>query len=419
MDHLRLHNRQSKYYCQVLRDCFGSLMRVSIVLGQQTGVVGVICLRANYSTDKPRALKTVNLAALKRGTGGRSSFNGNVVTVFGCTGFVGRYLCNKLGQTGSQMILPYRGDHYDALRLKVTGDLGQVLFSPYDLRDEESIYKSLKYSNVVINLIGRDWETKNFKFDDVHVEGARRLARIAREAGVEKFIHVSALNGSPDPEPILLKEGSQFLRSKYLGELAVREEFPDAIIFRPSDIIGQEDRFARYYAHVWRRQLRMMPMWAKGEKTIKQPVHATDLAQGIINAIQDHEAVGKTYQAVGPHRYKLGDLVDWFHRVMRKDKDWGYLRYDMKWDPTFMLKVKLTEFICPNEIVGNLHTERVEREYVTDQVDKKLPTLEDLGVNITKLEDVIEWELKPFRAYSYYDAELNEFEKPAPPPIVN
>lgn len=79
------------------------------------------------------------------------------------------------------------------------GDLGQVWFQPFDLRDEDSIRQSVKYSNVVINLIGRDWETKNFKFDDVHVKGARRLARISREMGVEKFIHVSALNATPKP----------------------------------------------------------------------------------------------------------------------------------------------------------------------------------------------------------------------------
>lgn len=75
------------------------------------------------------------------------------------------------------MILPYRGDFYDANRLKTTGDLGQVLFTPFDIRDEESIAKAVQYSNVVINLIGRDYETKNFKYNDVHVEGPRRIAR--------------------------------------------------------------------------------------------------------------------------------------------------------------------------------------------------------------------------------------------------
>lgn len=98
-----------------------------------------------------------------------------------------------------QLILPYRGDHYDVLRLKLVGDLGQVLFQPFNLRDEESIHKAVKYSNVVINLIGRDWATKNFSFKDVNVTGPRLLAKICREAGVQKLIHVSALNAQEHP----------------------------------------------------------------------------------------------------------------------------------------------------------------------------------------------------------------------------
>lgn len=101
--------------------------------------------------------------------------------------------------TCAQMIIPYRGDAYFARELKLAGDLGQVLFQPYHLQDEESIRKAVRYSNVVVNLVGRDWETKHFKFNDVHVEGARRIARVCREMGVERLIHVSALNVDPLP----------------------------------------------------------------------------------------------------------------------------------------------------------------------------------------------------------------------------
>lgn len=197
------------------------------------------------------------------------------------------------------MILPYRADFCEAIRLKVVGDLGQVLFQPYHLCDEEAIRKAVKYSNVVINLVGRDWETRNFKFDDVHVEGARRLARISREAGVDKFIHLSSLNASSNPEPHVLKKGSKFLKSKWAGEQAVLEEFPNAVIIRPSDIYGQEDRFLRYYSHIWRRQFRAMPLWYKGERTFKQPVFVSDLAQAIVNIAKDPTIKGEIYQAVG------------------------------------------------------------------------------------------------------------------------
>ena len=104
----------------------------------------------------------------------------------------------------------------------------------------------MKYSNVVINLIGRDWETKNFTFEDVNVTGARTIARIAKKIGIPTFIHFSALNATDDPKPFLTSTGSQFYVSKFYGERAVLEEFPEATIFRPSDIYGQEDRFLRF-----------------------------------------------------------------------------------------------------------------------------------------------------------------------------
>ncbi|PVD33464.1 hypothetical protein C0Q70_04720 [Pomacea canaliculata] len=290
-------------------------------------VEGAVLLGRQTKNQLPRILGAVYIskrnvsiepASMKRGTGGRSSFSGIVATVFGASGFVGRYVCNRLGKIGSQVIIPYRADPYEVERLRLVGDLGQVLFFPFNLKDEESIATAMKYSNVVVNLIGREWETKNFNFTDVHVEGAQRIARIARESGVEKLVHFSSLNASPTPQHIYSKAGSKFLRSKYEGELAVREEFPGAIIFRPADIYGSEDTFLRYYANFWRRaRSTSIPLWKKGEATIKQPVFVGDVAEGVIQAIKNPDAVGKTFEIVGPEQYYLSDLVDYFYRVMR------------------------------------------------------------------------------------------------------
>ncbi|RZB40260.1 NADH dehydrogenase [ubiquinone] 1 alpha subcomplex subunit 9, mitochondrial [Asbolus verrucosus] len=386
------------------------------LLKQQSGIIGIAYIRAaNYSSES----KAYNLSQLKRGTGGRSSFNGIVATIFGNSGFVGRYLCNRLGKTGTQLILPYRGDPYDVMRLKVCGDLGQVFFHPFDIRDEDSIAKVVRYSNVVINLIGRDWETRNFSFDDVHVKGARLLAKVAKQSGVERFIHVSSLNAEESPKGIILKNGSKFLASKWRGEQAVLEEFPEATIFRPADIYGQEDRFLRYYAHIWRRQGTWLPMWRKGEQTIKQPLHVTDFVSGIVAAVRDPDTAGQIYQAVGPKRYQLSELVDWFFRLMRKEKEWGYWRYDMRFDPVFQLRVTLTEMARVGFPIGNLHWERVEREHVTDVVHRNIPTLEDLGVNLIEMEEQVPWELKPWihGLYQGHDAE-EPYSAPAPPKVV-
>lgn len=83
--------------------------------------------------------------------------------------------------------------------------------------------------------------SRNFKFSDVHVTGAARIARIAKESGVTRFVQVSHLNASPDST-------SQFYRTKAEGEEAVKEIFPTATIVRPSAIYGYEDRFLKNMA---------------------------------------------------------------------------------------------------------------------------------------------------------------------------
>ena len=77
---------------------------------------------------KQNSFPSAASTAIKRGSGGRSSFNGTVCTVFGANGLVGRSLINRLGKVGTQLILPHRGDPYYMRPLKVAGDLGQVVF---------------------------------------------------------------------------------------------------------------------------------------------------------------------------------------------------------------------------------------------------------------------------------------------------
>lgn len=98
-----------------------------------------------------------------------------------------------------------------------------------DIRDPESIRRAVQHSNLVINCIGANYETRNFSFNDVHVDGPRLIARIARECGVEKLIHFSSLNASPDPQTIFKQ--SQFLISKvsksgYPHRTALSKETP-------------------------------------------------------------------------------------------------------------------------------------------------------------------------------------------------
>jgi NADH dehydrogenase (ubiquinone) 1 alpha subcomplex subunit 9 len=157
---------------------------------------------------------------------GRSSNSGITATVFGANGFLGRYVVNRLARSGARIVVPYRGDDYDIKHLRVMGDLGQIVPFEMSIRDYAALETAIAGSNVVINLLGKPFETRRFSFDQINVAFPRVVGALCAELGVDRLVHFSALGASPTA-------ASKWLRTKALGELAVREEFPGATILRP------------------------------------------------------------------------------------------------------------------------------------------------------------------------------------------
>lgn len=235
---------------------------------------------------------------VSQGPPGYSAVSGHVVTVFGCTGFLGRYLVSKLAKMGTQVIIPYR-DEDEARIFKPMGDLGQIVRMEWDIRNESQIAECLRHSDIVYNLTGRDFETKNFDFKSVHVDGAERIANIAAQSGVSRLVHVSHLNASAESP-------SKFYQTKAEGEERVKAAFPTATIVRPGTLFGYEDKLLTNMA-VW-------PIWWKlnhGQTKIR-PVHVMDVAQALANLTSIPQLPG-TLSLPGPstltYEYLL-ELVD-------------------------------------------------------------------------------------------------------------
>jgi NADH dehydrogenase (ubiquinone) 1 alpha subcomplex subunit 9 len=211
--------------------------------------------------------------------------------------------------------------------LKPMFDLGNLALMPFSPRDDKSIVDSLERSDVVINLIGKHYETKhivptrradgklsrvNYPFREVHVDIPRKLARLAREAGIKSFIHVSALAADPNSK-------SEWARTKYEGEVAVREEFPDAIIVRPATVFGAEDRFLNLIGE-FQERLPFVPIVNNGE-TLYQPVYCLDVSQGLLNIVNNHsEFKGDDFQFVGPAEYSYREIVEFVQDVSTVSK---------------------------------------------------------------------------------------------------
>uniref|UniRef100_A0A1A7X9M3 NADH dehydrogenase [ubiquinone] 1 alpha subcomplex subunit 9, mitochondrial n=1 Tax=Iconisemion striatum TaxID=60296 RepID=A0A1A7X9M3_9TELE len=376
-------------------------MATVILVGRPVGVLSKIsssCYPAAAAAVSGATVQQRKLhhAVIHKGKGGRSSSSGIAATVFGATGFLGRYVVNKLGRVGSQVVIPHRCDQYDLMYFRPMGDLGQIIFMEWDIRNKDSIQRAIEHSNVVINLVGREWETRNCRFEDVFVTVPQQLARAAREAGVPKFIHMSHLNAD-------IRSPSKYLRNKAVGEKVVREEFPEAIIMKPSEMFGREDRFFNHYANM-RWFSGAVPLIAMGTKTVKQPVHVVDVAQAIINAVKDPDANGKTYALVGPNRYVLRDLVEYIYAVVHRP----FMPYPLP-RPLYHLIAKV---FAMNPFEPWTTPDKVDRFHTTDMKHPGLPGLEDLGITASSVEQKAIEVLRRHRRYRFLEAGQEET-KPA------
>ncbi|KAI1888538.1 hypothetical protein AGOR_G00186200 [Albula goreensis] len=352
---------------------------------------------AVLSADPGTAQKRkVHHAVIPRGKGGRSSFSGVAATVFGATGFLGRYVVNRLGRMGSQVVIPHRCDQYDVMYLKPMGDLGQIIFLEWDARNKDSIDRALAHSNVVINLVGREYETRNYSFEDIYERIPQAIARATREAGITKFIHMSHLNAD-------IRSPSKYLRNKAVGERVVRDEFPDAIIMKPAEMYGREDRFFNHFLNM-RWFGKAVPMIALGKKTVKQPVHVVDVAKAIVQAVKDPESNGKTYALAGPDRFLLHDLVEYLYALAHRP----FVPYPLP-RPLYHMIGKVFEM---NPFVPWTSCDKIDRLHISDVKYPGLPGFEDLGIVPSSVEQKAIEGLRIHRRYRWLEAELGET-KPA------
>ena len=220
-------------------------------------------------------------------------------TVFGASGFLGRYVVRRLASEGIRIRAAVR-DPEAAGHLKPMGDVGQVVPIQANVRHAASVRRAVQGADAVINLVGLLFPSGPQRFDAIHVRGAHLIAEAAAEAGVRRLVHVSAIGADPESE-------SAYARTKAEGEAAVREAFPDATIVRPSIVFGPEDDFFNRFG--WLATLLPALPLIGGGTTRFQPVYVADVAEGIGRILADDACRGATYEFGGPTAYSFRELM--------------------------------------------------------------------------------------------------------------
>lgn len=233
-----------------------------------------------------------------------------LVTVFGGSGFLGRYVVQELVRADCRVRVAVR-EPSTAPFLRTQGGLGQIQLSACDIRRQADVEAAVEGASAAVNLVGILSPSGSASFSAVHRQGAENVASAGALIGARALVHVSAIGADPAAQ-------ADYARSKGEGEQAVRAAFPGATILRPSIIFGPEDEFINRLAAL-ARGLPVVPVIAGSTRF--QPVYVLDVARAIARAATEPDAYcARTFELGGPRIYTMRELVRWIVGELRINK---------------------------------------------------------------------------------------------------
>lgn len=306
----------------------------------------------------------------------RGALERKVATVFGGSGFIGRYVVQRLAQQDYVVRVAVR-DPVAARFLQTQGRVGQIVPLAAPVTDPGAVARAVEGAQVVVNLVGILYERRPGDFRRIQGEAPGALARAAAAAGVESLVHLSAI-GADAASPSL------YAQTKAEGEAGVRAGFPAATILRPSVVFGPEDDFFNRFAAMAR--LPFMPVVAGATRF--QPVYVGDVADAVAAALARPEARGRTYELGGPRVMTMREVLRFILETTRRrrpmlDMPMGFMR----WQAGLLQRL-------PSPPVTQDQLLLLERDNV---VGEGVPGLRELGIAPKSVETVVPDYLKRFR----------------------
>lgn len=313
-----------------------------------------------------------------------------LVTIFGGSGFVGRYIARRMAKEGWRVRVATRRPN-EAMFVKPYGAVGQVEPVFCNIRDDASVDAVMAGADAVVNCVGILARDGKNTFDSIQVEGAGRIARLAAGRGISRMVHISAIGADPESE-------SDYARTKAEGESAVLAAMPDAVILRPSIIFGPEDGFFNRFASMTRFGP-VLPV--VGAQTRFQPVYVDDVAQAAVAGVLGKAKPG-IYELGGPDVNSFRELMQEMLQVVRRRR----LVLNI---PFPIARIMALGFDILNAATFGLVPAQITRDQVRNLANDNIVSegaqgFAELGIRPTSLEAVLPEYLWRFRPSGQYDA---------------
>lgn len=316
-----------------------------------------------------------------------------IVTIFGGSGFLGRYVTQRFARAGYRIRVAVRRPN-DAHFVRPYGVVGQVEPIQANIRDEASTRRAIEGASVVVNCVAIGFEDTQSRVVEVQEEGAERIARIASETGVAQLVHVSAIGADADSD-------SYYSSTKGTGEAAVLKHFPSASILRPSIMFGNEDKFYNRFANM----ARFMPILPLvGAETKFQPAYVDDVAAAVVAAVENNKT--GVFELGGPEVQTFREMMADMLRITRRRR--LILNLPL---PIAKIMASVLDFIhfisfgwLPNVMITR---DQIKNLSVDNVVAASAQGFADLGITPRAADGILDTYLYSFRPYGQF-TELTE-----------
>ena len=302
----------------------------------------------------------------------------SVATVFGGSGFIGRYVVKRLAAQGH--IVRVAGRNTEAAKpLMTMGRVGQVVPLYVSLGNQAAVERAVEGADMVVNLVGILAEQRAGDFQRIQAEGPTQIARAAAAAGVVRMVQVSAI-GADASSP------SMYARTKAAGEAGVRASLPGATILRPSLVFGAEDQFFNRFGAM-AMTLPVMPV-IQGDSKF-QPVYVGDVADAVVAGLMRPDTMGQIYELGGPRVWTFRELLAWILHETRRSRPLIDIPMSLA-----RIQARLGELL-PSKPLTRDQLLMLGRDNV---VSAGMRGLSDLGITPTPVELIVPGYLDRYRA---------------------
>jgi len=304
--------------------------------------------------------------------------NQKIIAIFGAGGFLGKHLMRQLTRLDYRVKVATRNPYLKGY-LKPLGNPGQIELFKTNIFNPEDIKQVLKNCDFVINLVGILNETKKQKFYQIHSQFPQLLSNLCGEEGIKNFIHVSALG-------VQERHTSQYMQSKLQGENHIKNTFKASVILRPSIVFGPEDKFFNTFASI--AQFSPILPLIGGGKTKFAPIYVGDVAKAIAKTLELNNEKPKVYELGGPENYSFKELMKILLNEIKKKRflmpvPFGFAKFQ-----SYFLQMMRDPLLTPDQVELLKYNNIISGDH---------PTLKDLGITGTSIENILPKYIYRFR----------------------